>query len=187
MPTETPTEADVLFFAGFYEGEGSACGQANGAIIVQVPQKDPEVLYRARSLWGGSIRVNGVGISVWVTSGDRARLFLQAIYPHLSSRRKKQIENAGGLRLTGKKMAEVGGITHDRQVVRQGLSDTQRHSESCVNWRKNNPEKDKEIYRRYATKNREKINARQRARRAQERAMLIASHPKSDERSELIN
>ena len=187
MPTGTPEESDVMFFAGFYEGEGSACGQANGAIIVQIPQKDPEVLYRGRSLWGGSIRVpSGRDVSVWVMSGDRARLFLRAVYPYLSSRRKLQIEKAGGLNLTGKKMAEVGGLSPERKSVRASLTPAQKHSESCMNWRKNNPEKDRAIYLRYAEKNREKINARQRDRRAKERA-LVAFQSKSLERNELVN
>ena len=102
LPTAEPTEKDVYFFAGFYEGEGSACLTKSNGTIVQVPQKDPEVLYTARSLWGGSIRPNGKGIHVWVVTGDRARIFLIAIYPFLSGRRKQQIEKAGGLTLTGK-------------------------------------------------------------------------------------
>ena len=86
LPTAEPTRDDVLFFAGFYDGEGSACKQGKKSIVVQVPQKDPELLCRARSLWGGSIRQPfGRDVWVWVMSGDRARRFLQVIYPFLSS------------------------------------------------------------------------------------------------------
>lgn len=166
LPTAEPTRDDVLFFAGFYEGEGSACGHKTGGTIVQVPQKDPEVLYRARSLWGGSIRQpSGRDVRVWVLTGDRARRFLQAIYPHLSSRRKEQIERAGGLQFSGKKQAEVGGLTPERKKSRAVMTDAERHTDSCMQWARKNPEKARDINMRYAEKNRERINARQRERR----------------------
>jgi hypothetical protein len=131
MPTATPTEADVLFFAGFYEGEGSATRTANGGIVVQVPQKDPEVIYRGRSLWGGSIRrPKGRDISVWVLCGDRARLFLIAVYPHVSSRRKSQIESAGGLILSGRGSAKIGGISAERKLARSSMTEIEKRRET---------------------------------------------------------
>jgi len=190
MPTETPTEADVLFFAGFYEGEGSACGHKTGGTIFQIPQKDPEVLYRGRSMWGGSIRSpKGREISVWVMSGDRARLFLQAIYPYLSSRRKDQIEKAGGLVLTGKKMAEIGGITHERQVARAEMTDSQRHQESVYRYYLRNKEKMHENARRWQRENRERKNANTRAwrRRVKEQETVAQTGAETSERSPLIN
>lgn len=188
MPTAEPTRDDVVFFAGFYEGEGSACGHKTGGTIVQVPQKDPEVLYRARSLWGGSVRHNNRDVHVWVITGDRARIFLQAIYPLLSSRRKSQIEKAGGLKLTGKKQTEFGGLSLERQEARAGMTDAKRHTESCMQWAKKNPEKTREINMRYAEKNRERINARQRERRRMIRENQVsAQNELQSERSLLVN
>ncbi len=188
IPTVEPTERDILFFAGFYEGEGSACAGKNGSCIVQVPQKDPEVLYRARSLWGGSIRPNGRGIYVWVMSGDRGRLFLQTIYPFLSGRRKEQIERSGGLVFSGKTPLAVSGITPERAMARAAMTEKQRHSETCGIWAKNNPEKAREISQRFRDKNRELVNARQRERRTKLRAMKsCTSHSDVSERSQLVN
>jgi hypothetical protein len=189
LPTAEPTRDDVLFFAGFYDGEGSACRQGNNSIVVQVPQKDPELLYRARSLWGGSIRVNGVGISVWVMSGDRARRFLQAIYPHLSSRRKEQIEKAGGLLLTGKGSATVGGITQERREARAKMTtDAERHHETSYQYYLRNKDKMHENSRRWSRDNRERVNARQRERRRKiHEQQVSAQNELHSERSVLVN
>lgn len=166
MPTADPMPIDIAFFAGFFEGEGSACGAGNGSTIVQVPQKDPEVIIRARSLWGGSLtQPEGRDIWVWVMSGDRARKFLQDVYPYLSNRRKAQIEAAGGLRMTGRKMLTVSGMDAERREARAAMTEKERHSETCARWAANNPEKVKAGMDRYQARNREKINARQRERR----------------------
>ena len=189
LPTAEPTRDDVLFFAGFYDGEGSACKHGRRSIVVQVPQKDPELLYRARSLWGGSIRKSfGRDISVWVMSGDRARKFLIAIYPLVSSRRKQQIENAGGLTLTGKGQATMGGLTKERQEVRAGMTDTERHHETSYQYYLRNKEKSHENSRRWAQENPEKRNATQRARRRRLREQqLSVQNEIQSERRPLIN
>lgn len=187
LPTAEPTEKDVIFFAGFYEGEGSSCGHERGGTIVQVPQKDPEVLYRARSLWGGSIRHNNRDVHVWVITGDRARMFLQAIYPLLSSRRKAQIEKAGGLKLTGKKQAEFGGLSKERQEARAGMTDAERHQESVYQYYLKNKEKMRENSLRWTRENREKVSARQRERRRMLREQKISAQQTESERRPLIN
>jgi hypothetical protein len=188
MPTATPTEADVQFFAGFYEGEGSACKHGKRSIVVQVPQKDPEILYRARNLWGGSIRTNSIGISAWVMSGDRARRFLIAVYPYLSSRRKEQIERAGGLTLSGKKSAEVGGISRERQIARASMTNAERHQESVYQYYLRNKEKMNENARRWQKENRGRKNATTRAwrRRVREQETVAQMGAEISERSPLI-
>lgn len=99
-----PSAEDVIFSAGFYEGEGY-CGRVSASrngIAMHIGQKDPEILYRLREWWGGSVRlakrsgVNQVSIFIWLLSGDRARHFLRSIYPFLSVRRKQQIERCPG-------------------------------------------------------------------------------------------
>lgn len=102
--SKIPSREDVIFSAGFYEGEGY-CGRVSAArngIAMHVGQKDPEILHRLRDWWGGSIRlakrsgVNQVSMFIWLLSGDRARHFLRSIYPYLSVRRKQQIERCPG-------------------------------------------------------------------------------------------
>ena len=187
LPTAEPTRDDILFFAGFYDGEGCAQGKGASGIVVHVTQKDQELLHRGRSLWGGSIHLNNRGVSAWVLSGDRARLFLMAIYPYVSSRRQKQIEEAKGLKLSGRKMHEESGMTQERALARAALGGVQRHSETCVRWAKNNPEKQKEITDRYRANNREKINARQREWRASAKLKSYTSQEQISERSAPIN
>lgn len=167
LPTAEPTRDDLLYFAGFYDGEGSVCAAKNGGCIVQVPQKDPEPLFRGRSLWGGSIRQPaGRDIWVWVMSGDRARLFLQAIYPFVTQRRKVQIDQGGAFKLSGRKSLLKAGITPQRREVRSKMTETQRHSDSCNIWYRNNREKAKATAVKWAKDNRELLNERQRQRRA---------------------
>jgi hypothetical protein len=95
---KVPTNLDVAWAAGIYEGEGSCvCPNVNGShsFGVQVAQQDPELLYRLRDMFGGSVRpyMNG-GFSIyhWKVAGDRGRVFLASIYPYLTVRRKAQID-----------------------------------------------------------------------------------------------
>jgi len=98
-PVKHPTSADIIFAAGFYEGERS-CSSAGRSktCSVDVCQKDPEILYRLRELFGGSVQQHfrKKGDSRywfrWAMSGDRGRNFLKLIYPYLSTRRTSQID-----------------------------------------------------------------------------------------------
>jgi hypothetical protein len=100
--TKTPTALDVAWAAGIYEGEGSCVvsGKGKKSFSASVSQKDPELLYRMRDLFGGGVKFYqnvGPGHKFdcyhWVICGDRARAFLGAIYPHLTARRKAQIDS----------------------------------------------------------------------------------------------
>jgi hypothetical protein len=97
-----PTAIEVAWAAGIYEGEGSCVttGEGNRSFAICVAQKDPELLYRMRDIFGGTIsryerKFNGnvCPIHHWKICGDRARTFIGAIYPFLTARRKEQIEN----------------------------------------------------------------------------------------------
>lgn len=188
MPTAEPTRDDVVFFAGFYEGEGSACKHGDSAIVVQVPQKDPEMIVRGRSLWGGSIRPsNDRGVSVWVMSGDRARRFLIDVYPFLSSRRKAQIEKAGGLILTGHKLMTHGGMEVERQIARKSMTEAQRHTESARRWDEKNRERKLASTRAWQKANREHLNELQRERRRRIREQVSVQNELQSERSLLVN
>lgn len=96
--TKVPTNLDVAWAAGIYEGEGSCvCPNVNGShsFSVMVSQKDPELLYRLRDMFGGTVRPymnGGFDIHRWQICGDRGRVFLATIYPYLTARRKQQID-----------------------------------------------------------------------------------------------
>lgn len=99
-----PTAIDVAWAAGIYEGEGSCTTNHSGtgsvSFAVTVAQKDPELLYQMRDLFGGKIshyirtfNKKICPISHWKICGDRARTFIGVIYPFLTTRRKEQIES----------------------------------------------------------------------------------------------
>lgn len=90
-----PTKEEVLWAAGFYEGEGSVATRS--AIVSQV-NKWP--LERLLLTFGGHIgqrpssrsRPNSQPIWQWHICGEQGRLFIELIYPHLSPRRREQID-----------------------------------------------------------------------------------------------
>ncbi len=124
------TAIDIAWAAGIYEGEGSCrraiympeskrTGKQNRTDKVAVLQKDPEILYRLQTLFGGNIGLNkknhlGGACYVWTLSGHRARGFLMTILPLLSQRRLRQVlamkflnqkkESPSGLRLSPSKI-----------------------------------------------------------------------------------
>lgn len=95
--TEEAGPHDLIWAAGFYEGDGCAYG-ARGYAQVQVTQKDPWVLERLKALFGGSISSSGASSAYWqwCLFGARARGFLMSIYELLSPRRQEQIRKALG-------------------------------------------------------------------------------------------
>lgn len=99
------TTTDAAWAAGFWEGEGyvyawkhrSAPGRKEYVYLkVGASQKEPEMLERLFSLFGGN-RVhrssNKQQIWRWGATGVTAEKFLTAIWPWLSSRRRAQIES----------------------------------------------------------------------------------------------
>jgi len=48
----------TIWMAGFYEGEGSVSNDISNAnkLRMSIHQNDPAPLYRAQSIWGGSVR-----------------------------------------------------------------------------------------------------------------------------------
>src|ERR1700677_4668129 len=99
---KVPTAIDIAWAAGIYEGEGSCSiktGSA-GSYSIRVSQKDPELLYRLRDFFGGTVKFYKVGAKrafechCWSVNGDKARGFLAAIYPFLTARRKAQIDSS---------------------------------------------------------------------------------------------
>lgn len=104
--TKSPTNLEIAWAAGLYEGEGTAvstAGRYHNGTAASVSQKDQWVLYRLQELFGGSVRQHPehtfpsqhrAAISTWRLSGQRAHGFLMTIFPFLSPRRKAQILRA---------------------------------------------------------------------------------------------
>lgn len=99
-PTKFPSEIDIAWAAGVYEGEGNVARTNEYACSrIMVSQKDPEILYRLRDWFGGSVNRNSgrkkcpeETIHKWIACGDHGRVFAALIYKYLSSRRRTQID-----------------------------------------------------------------------------------------------
>lgn len=143
----TPTQDEIAFFAGFFEGEGSATpNKRYNSVSVKVNQKDPEMLYKMRSLWGGSVKFwvtrntkpsptfEGYDswrnpIYQWTITGDRARVFLSQIYRYLSCRRKEQVDRIN-LKLTGRVKRISPRMSPERAARRATMDAHEKYLES---------------------------------------------------------
>lgn len=147
LPTKEWTDFDLGWLAGFFEGEGCVKGHKSGRkTSVCIYQKDPEILFRCREFLGGSISKITVRsentnlrsdtfMHMLNVCGDKARRFLQAVYPHMSTRRKLQIEQAGGLILTFARENKIHCMTDERRVLREGMTLREKNRESMQNYR----------------------------------------------------
>lgn len=91
-----PTNVDIAWAAGIYEGEGTAA-PTPGSTMVAVGQADRWILDRFQRLFGGSIYgpfstgpISRQKQLRWVVYGSRARGFLMTVYLFLSPRRQEQ-------------------------------------------------------------------------------------------------
>lgn len=146
--TKVPSVIDIAWSAGIYEGEGTCrnCGNTKRGIAVQVVQKDPEILYRLRDWFGGSVgyahsrtRKMDDQIHVWSACGDRARIFLALTYGFLSARRKHQVDAIRAFEYFGGNPPAVNSVSEVKDVL---LRYYEQHSE--------------EVYQRKIAANRER-------------------------------
>ena len=98
-PTLHPTNMDIAWAAGIYEGEGSlaVAPHSPNSVQINVGQKQRWLLDRLRDLFGGSVlerQMNDQPFYEWKVSGARARGFLMTIYIFMSPRRQDQIQTA---------------------------------------------------------------------------------------------
>lgn len=130
--TKVPTEIDIAWAAGIYEGEGTCrlVGKTKRGFMASVVQKDPELLYRLRDWFGGSVRDNGAKakVKIWDCCGDRARIFIALIYRFMTARRRAQIDatecldflhgrSPNGLNMTQLKSVMVEFYENHRKMV----------------------------------------------------------------------
>ena len=95
--TEHPTTRDIIWTAGFYEGEGS-CAATGGSHHVHIGQKNLWPLQRMQRWYGGALSqrlsARAPDMHEWNIHGARARGFLLTIFALLSPRRREQIKAA---------------------------------------------------------------------------------------------
>jgi hypothetical protein len=94
-PTIQPLHEEILWAAGFLEGEGCFQSHTNSmrASANQV-QKWP--LEKLHAWFGGSLRLQKhpdwrSDIWVWIVYGARAQKVMTLVYPHMSPKRQEQI------------------------------------------------------------------------------------------------
>jgi len=95
-PAKTrPTQRDLGWAAGFYEGEGTCCF-ATGSHRAVINQVEREPLERMQRYFGGHIyripaRLSSQPSWRWIANGARARGILLTLYALLSAKRQAQI------------------------------------------------------------------------------------------------
>jgi len=104
-----PTNEDIAWAAGFYEGEGSPqncnsrrLGKGRGSLMAIMPQTNKEPLEKMQRLFGGSLfptnaykqNENWNQAFQLCIASTKAKIFFNAIYPYLSEKRRFQILRA---------------------------------------------------------------------------------------------
>ncbi len=147
--TKVPTEIDIAWAAGIYEGEGTCrlCGYNKRSFMATVVQKDPELLYRLRDWFGGSLQGNSnlSGAYAWNICGDRARIFVALIYKFMTARRRAQIDATNCLDFLGSESPNGMNMTQLKDVMDKFYSD---HREMV---RLRTKKAKQEQYKRYAS------------------------------------
>lgn len=96
---------DIYWAAGFLEGDGNFIinnrNKKPGNLTVRATQKDPEVLYRLRDLFGGSVsaytrKSDGRTYHHWHLAGARSRGLAMTVYSLLTERRQAQLRECFG-------------------------------------------------------------------------------------------
>jgi hypothetical protein len=145
-PTRQPSDVDIAWIAGLYEGEGTCWDTGKGQITCGIYQKDPEILYWCLEMFGGSIsqmrhRTPDKVCNVWNLNGDNARVFLQVIYPFMSARRKVQIDRTSFRKFTGVVRETRPEMSEERKASRALMTATQKKQESKEQWIARNRER----------------------------------------------
>ena len=101
-----PLFEDVVWTAGFLEGEGSFhIWKTKGHLRprVKASQIDTEPLERLKTIWGGSVTIERRAgsdyqtrreINYWSLSNQRAANLMELVRPFMSARRREQIDQA---------------------------------------------------------------------------------------------
>lgn len=100
-PAGEATPVEVAWAAGFLEGEGTFGRDGFRTFRVRASQNEREPLDRLVAVFGGLVSHRHPpskprAIFEWAASGSRAVEVMEAIYPHMSTRRRRQIDVALG-------------------------------------------------------------------------------------------
>jgi hypothetical protein len=96
-----PTDLDVAWFAGLFEGEGCLSRQrpSEGCWRMVIEMSDEDVLLRAQSIFGGRLykkpRRKASCKDTWawkIGSQEKINYVVELIYPHMSARRKAKMD-----------------------------------------------------------------------------------------------
>ena len=176
-PTTVPSLIDIAWSAGIYEGEGHVRNRRSAATIVQVSQKDPELLFRLREWFGGKVSFAKCSTipaehqcHVWIVCGDKCRLFIALVYPFLTSRRKVQVDDTRALSfLNGESSIGLTLVDIKNRLERFNLT---RYKGGSTPEEQRRYRIDQRI--RYGRDHREHNNDLRRVRRAKEKLTLVA-------------
>lgn len=144
-PVRQPSDIDMAWVAGLYEGEGTCWDSDKGQIMCGIYQKDPEILYWCLEMFGGTIsqvrhKTPEKVCNIWGLSGDNARVFLQAIYPFMSARRKVQFDKTSFRRFTGVTRNTRPEMSEERKAARSLMTLSQKRQETKDQWVNRNRE-----------------------------------------------
>jgi hypothetical protein len=144
--TRDPSDIDIAWVAGLYEGEGTCYEGKNRSTVVGIYQKDPEILYRCLEMFGGWIgqmrhSTPDKVCNIWSLGGDDARLFLQIIYPFMSTRRKVQIDKTSFRAFTGVARNTRPEMSEERKAARAFMTAREKKKESIEQWNERNRER----------------------------------------------
>lgn len=79
-------QEDVVYVAGFFDGEGCACICKNHSVKVMVSQKIPEVLYWIKGMFGGNVYLESKSQNAakWgLYNKEELLVFFKVLRPHL--------------------------------------------------------------------------------------------------------
>lgn len=94
-PIEKPTLKDIIWLAGFYEGEGCAIVDMANQFALQIGQVNTEPMIKIERLFGGKIYPNKtLGQVIWWVKRERALGIALTLYGLLSQSKRIQILSA---------------------------------------------------------------------------------------------
>ena len=114
LPLEIPTECQMMWIAGFLEGEGCFCPMSgtDKRARISANQKQREPLEKLLRWLGGRIYTSHTReMHIWMLRGEAAKILLPKLRPLMSPRRQGQIDKT----LSAAFSVEHGSIERFRQ------------------------------------------------------------------------
>ena len=159
-PVRVPSDLDVAWIAGLYEGEG-CCNNIKGRTLANDYANKTHKFFSGAEMFAARITEIRVGTEknchIWAVNGDHARILLQAIYPFMSARRKVQLDAANIRKFTGVTGRITRPILDDkRKAARSVMTLKQKMVESQLHYKATHSETVMAYQRDFARQAREK-------------------------------